>query len=181
MHHHDWVTSGFLQLHPILNTFLQLEWSLLAKPSKGNIWFVHERSILPAITVCCKMTVTPEGDQVMSRRGPEVGQLLGICYITHIHKQHPVVAEWTRSTHCLFCSLDLVLCLNVKQWRRVTMVIWAIESDCFIYMLLTARVWIICCCVDKWTPLHLSKSHRSLSSSIENKKIHYLNEEWDIF
>lgn len=38
-------------------------------------------------------SVTPEGDQVMSRGDPEVGQLLGICYIIHIHKQHPVVAE----------------------------------------------------------------------------------------
>lgn len=37
--------------------------------------------------------VTPEGDQVMSRGDPEVGQLLGISYIIHIHKQHPVVAE----------------------------------------------------------------------------------------
>lgn len=37
--------------------------------------------------------VSPEGDKVMSRGDPEVGQLLGVCYIIHIHKQHPVVAE----------------------------------------------------------------------------------------
>lgn len=37
--------------------------------------------------------VTPEGDQVMSRGDTEVGQLLGVRYIIHIHKQHPVVAE----------------------------------------------------------------------------------------
>lgn len=54
---------------------------------------MHESRILPAVTVCCEMTVTPEGDQVMSGGDPEVGQLLGIGYIIHIHKQHPVVAE----------------------------------------------------------------------------------------
>lgn len=49
--------------------------------------------MLPAITVCCKTTVTLEGDQVMSRGDTEVGQLVGICYIIHIHTQYPVVAE----------------------------------------------------------------------------------------
>lgn len=48
--------------------------------------------------------VTPEGDQVMSRRDTEVGQLLGVCYIIHIHKQHPVVAEWTQSTQTVYSA-----------------------------------------------------------------------------
>lgn len=48
------------------------------------------------------MTVTPEGDQVMSGGDPEVGQLLGIGYIIHIHKQHPVVAERTVSAQPVY-------------------------------------------------------------------------------
>lgn len=52
----------------------------------GACWFVHESGVLPAITVCCKMTAfTPEGDEVMSRGDAEVGQLLGVCYLMHIH------------------------------------------------------------------------------------------------
>lgn len=46
--------------------------------------------------------VTPEGDQVMSRGDTEVGQLLGVCYIIHIHKQHPVVTERTHSTQAVY-------------------------------------------------------------------------------
>lgn len=44
--------------------------------------------------------VTPEGDQV--RGDTEVGQLLGVCYIIHIHKQHPVVTERTHSTQAVY-------------------------------------------------------------------------------
>lgn len=49
-------------------------------------------------------SVRPEGDKVTSRGDPEVGQLRGVCYIIHIHKQHPgVAANWLRAD-CLFCS-----------------------------------------------------------------------------
>lgn len=67
--------------------------------------------------------VSPEGDKVMSRGDPEVGQLLGVCYIIHIHKQHPVVAaNWLRAD-CLFCSSGPALSLNVKQPSCAAMLI----------------------------------------------------------
>lgn len=67
--------------------------------------------------------VSPEGDKVMSRGDPEVGQLLAVSYIIHIHKQHLVVAEnWLRAD-CLFRSSGPALCLNVKQPSSAEMLI----------------------------------------------------------
>lgn len=69
--------------------------------------------------------VTPEGDRVMSRGDPEVGQLRGVGYVIHIHKRRPVVA-----LNCLFCSSGPARCLNVKRPSRAAMLIRAIEPDC---------------------------------------------------
>lgn len=91
--------------------------------------------------------VTPEGDQVMSRGDPEVGQLRGVRYVIHIHKRRPVVA-----LNCLFCSSGPARCLNVKQPPRAAMLIRAIESDCRVYTPSAARAWIICRGVHKRTP-----------------------------
>lgn len=88
----------FLQLHELTPSALPQQMVIITcKTIKGENVDLYMSHILPAITVCCKMTVTPEGAQVMSRGDTEVGQLLGVCYIMHIHKQHPVVAEWSRS------------------------------------------------------------------------------------
>lgn len=82
--------------------------------------------------------VTPEGDQVMSRGDPELGQLRGVRYIIHIHKQRPVVAVNRLRADCLFCSSGPARCLNVKQPSCAAMLIRAIESDCLVYMPLAA-------------------------------------------
>lgn len=111
-------------------------------------------------------SVSPEGDKVMSRGDPEVGQLLGVCYIIHIHKQHPGVAANWLCADCLFCSSGPALRLNVKQPSSAAMLIGAIEADCLV-------------CVPpppvrgSYAVTFTNECLRVSGSSVENSRMHY--------